>query len=214
MAHGRRLLWPSRGSWGGSGERAAAGGVSHLLAADDALIPGRWGVHITLCGQQVRGPNVEHDDPLDLPDFRYCPQCVAEAARWNAEAGRADHASADARVTELDETCPACRSGQTIRQTSRTPRVQAWACDRCDTSYAISVVNPRPFLDRIAAAVAERSIADQVLTLAPDPSAQAAQGDDSEPTGYYVAECGHRVPGGPIFRFRAGPCEDCDPSTT
>ncbi|MGH3777653.1 MAG: hypothetical protein ACRDRR_18310 [Pseudonocardiaceae bacterium] len=57
-------------------------GVSHLLAADDALIPGRFGVHITLCGLQVRRPGVNAGE--DGPD-RYCPACVAEAGRWVAE---------------------------------------------------------------------------------------------------------------------------------
>ncbi|MGH3775765.1 MAG: hypothetical protein ACRDRR_08510 [Pseudonocardiaceae bacterium] len=59
---------------------ALSAGVSHLLAADDALTPGRWGAHITLCGQQVRGPGAGAADH----DFRYCPACVAEAGRWVA----------------------------------------------------------------------------------------------------------------------------------
>lgn len=44
----------------------------------------------------------------------------------------------------------------------------------------------------------------------PDPSAQAAQDDDSEPQGYFVGECGHRVPGGPAY-YVGGPCRDCGP---
>jgi uncharacterized protein (DUF934 family) len=28
-------------------------GVSHLLIADDALIPSRWGAHVTLCGEEA-----------------------------------------------------------------------------------------------------------------------------------------------------------------
>lgn len=68
-------------------------GVSHLLAANDALIPGRCGAHPTLCGQQVRRPNVEHDDFLDYLCFYYCPECVREATRWSAETVQPDHAS-------------------------------------------------------------------------------------------------------------------------
>ncbi len=67
-------------------ERAALpAGMSHLLAADDALIPGRWGAHITLCGLAVRRPGVNATED-DYPD-RYCPACVAEAGRWVAEPG-------------------------------------------------------------------------------------------------------------------------------
>lgn len=63
-------------------------GVSHLLIADDALIPGRWGAHVTLCGEQVRRPNAGHDDPWECPGYRCCPECVGEAARWSARAGQ------------------------------------------------------------------------------------------------------------------------------
>ncbi len=75
-------------------------GVSHLLAADDALMPGRWGAHTTLCGREVRRPNAtaaEHDDDDDhdhlrFDSFHYCPECVAEACRFSADVG--DPASA------------------------------------------------------------------------------------------------------------------------
>ncbi len=47
------------------------------------------------------------------------------------------------------------------------------------------------------------------LPVAPDPGAQAAQDDDNEPAGYFVGECGHRVPLiGPVWYV--GPCGDCD----
>ncbi len=71
-------------------------GVSHLLVADDVLIPGRWGVHITLCGQQVRAPSAAAaedpsataaEDDRYYPSLRYCSECAAQAARW--QAGRA-----------------------------------------------------------------------------------------------------------------------------
>ncbi|MGH3898774.1 MAG: hypothetical protein ACRDTA_11085 [Pseudonocardiaceae bacterium] len=99
-----------------------------------------------------------------------------------------------APVVDPEVTCPVCWSGEAIRQTSRTPLVEAFSCDRCDTRWAISVVNPRPFLDGIATAVAVRSIADGIITLAPDRRAKAARNDDSEPRGYFIGECGHRTP--------------------
>lgn len=65
--------------------------VFHLLVADEALRPGRWGVHLAVCGLEVRSPNatvVEHECGLSCDCVRYCPECVREAARWNAEAGQ------------------------------------------------------------------------------------------------------------------------------
>ncbi|MGH3838953.1 MAG: hypothetical protein ACRDSF_25145 [Pseudonocardiaceae bacterium] len=61
-------------------------GVSHLLAADDALIPGRWGAHVTLCGLQVRASGAAAEDEC-FPD-RYCPECAVEAGRcaWKCDA--------------------------------------------------------------------------------------------------------------------------------
>lgn len=76
-------------------------GVSHLLAADDALQPGRWGSHVAVCGPEVRGPNAtgtEHTcDPSCDCNVRYCLECVLEAVRWVAEAGQTDRASGNAR---------------------------------------------------------------------------------------------------------------------
>lgn len=63
-----------------------------------------------------------------------------------AEVGRA---AADlAPVTDPDATCPVCRSGEAIRQTSCTPLVEAFSCDGCDTRWAISVVYPPSLVDR------------------------------------------------------------------
>jgi NAD-dependent dihydropyrimidine dehydrogenase PreA subunit len=70
-------------------------GISHLLAANDALIPDRWGVHITLCGEEVRRPGPaaeEHECHLCCDCVRYCPGCVREARRLSAEA---DHRASD-----------------------------------------------------------------------------------------------------------------------
>lgn len=68
---------------------ALPAGVSHLLVADDALIPGRFGVHITLCGKQMRRPNVTADEhecaDLSCDCVHYCPACVREATRLSAE---------------------------------------------------------------------------------------------------------------------------------
>ncbi|MGH3889665.1 MAG: hypothetical protein ACRDSZ_24395 [Pseudonocardiaceae bacterium] len=69
-------------------------GVSHLLAADDALSPGRWGAHITLCGVELRPPSVtavaqDEDSEWSPEGVRYCPECVQEAHRWVSEASPA-----------------------------------------------------------------------------------------------------------------------------
>jgi hypothetical protein len=43
------------------------------------------------------------------------------------------------------EACPYCRTSDRIRRTSDTSdtsRVQAWACDRCNTDWAFSVIRP------------------------------------------------------------------------
>lgn len=73
---------PPRREFGTRVPNLRTAGFSHLLAADDALAPGRWGVHVTLCGQQVRGPNPGATEDGD----RYCPECVSEAVRWSASA--------------------------------------------------------------------------------------------------------------------------------
>lgn len=41
-----------------------------------------------------------------------------------------------------DEACPYCATSDGIRQTSDIGRTQAWACDRCSTEWAISVIRP------------------------------------------------------------------------
>lgn len=64
--------------------------VSHLLAADDVLIPGRWGVYITLCGAELRSPGAaamaqDEDSECSPEDVRHCPECAQEAHRWASE---------------------------------------------------------------------------------------------------------------------------------
>ena len=80
----------------GSAESAAelserSAGVSHLLAADDVLSPGRWGAYIAVCGAELRSPSaialLEDEDSEGSPEnVRYCPECVREAYRWVAAA--------------------------------------------------------------------------------------------------------------------------------
>ncbi len=57
--------------------------VSHLLAADDALIPGHWGTHTTMCGLEIHTPSAttaEHECYPTCDCLRYCSECVREAA--------------------------------------------------------------------------------------------------------------------------------------
>lgn len=143
--------------------------VSHLLTADDALIPGRWGAHITVCGTEIRGPSapaVEYDccPSCDCDVVRYCPECVREAARWSAE---------------VDD-----------------PRI--WS--RRPPAHAMTSVTQAACQPPVPSAAP--------LAVVPEPSAQTAQDEDSQPQGYYVGRCGHQVPGGPAFYV--GPCRDCN----
>jgi hypothetical protein len=39
--------------------------------------------------------------------------------------------------------CPYCRATSGVRQISDTGRIQAWACDRCDTDWAFTVADSR-----------------------------------------------------------------------
>jgi ribosomal protein L37AE/L43A len=45
--------------------------------------------------------------------------------------------------TSTTATCPYCRTSEHIRQTTDTGRIQAWACDRCDTIWAFTVPDSR-----------------------------------------------------------------------
>ncbi len=42
------------------------------------------------------------------------------------------------------ESCPGCGQIDGVEQTSSTPRALAWRCSTCTTSWAVSVVGPRP----------------------------------------------------------------------
>ena len=39
--------------------------------------------------------------------------------------------------------CPYCETTTAVRQTSDTGRIQAWACDRCNTDWAFTVPDSR-----------------------------------------------------------------------
>lgn len=65
-------------------------GVTHLLAADDALAEQFYfGVFVTVCGQVVRRSELA---PAECPEgcecdlALYCPQCVSQAAELSAKA--------------------------------------------------------------------------------------------------------------------------------
>lgn len=67
--------------------RELPGGISHLLVADEALIVGRWGSYIAVCGAEVRPAGVTAaetaDDPERADDPEYCLECVRAAVRWS-----------------------------------------------------------------------------------------------------------------------------------
>ena len=49
-----------------------------------------------------------------------------------------------------DEACPGCGDTTGMQPTPGiSPTVKAWSCAACRTSWAIAVVNPRPFLDHL-----------------------------------------------------------------
>ncbi len=76
-------------------------GVFHLLVADDDLAQRPCGSRVvTVCGEVVSASSLP---PSCYPPGgevdrypRYCPACVREAARWNAEV---EQPQQDARVT-------------------------------------------------------------------------------------------------------------------
>ncbi|MGH3936449.1 MAG: hypothetical protein ACRDS1_15970 [Pseudonocardiaceae bacterium] len=64
------------------------------------------------------------------------------------------------------ETCPGCGATTGVQPKLAPPKVQAWSCTACETQWAITVVNPRPYLDHLAGMVAARSVLRQVIALA------------------------------------------------
>lgn len=69
---------------------ALPGGVTHLLAADDALEEQfQCGVYVTVCGQLVAMsdlPSWECPEGCECDLALYCPQCVSQAAESIAKA--------------------------------------------------------------------------------------------------------------------------------
>jgi ribosomal protein L37AE/L43A len=78
----------------------------------------------------------------------------------------------DSAVTDSSEVdpCPYCGTTTGVQPiTSNPPKVQAWSCAACGTQWAVSVVNPRPWIDHLTAAVelaAARSLLRQIVDLA------------------------------------------------
>jgi hypothetical protein len=68
------------------------------------------------------------------------------------------------------QACPGCGDTTGVQPVPGiSPRVRAWSCSACRTDWAITVVNPRPFLEQLTAAVdlaAARSMVREIITLA------------------------------------------------
>lgn len=71
------------------------------------------------------------------------------------------------------EGCPGCGTPTGVQRiTGTSPKVQAWSCTECTTSWAITIANPRPgsYFDHLAATVglhgAARSVLRHVIALA------------------------------------------------
>jgi transposase-like protein len=57
-------------------------------------------------------------------------------------------------VTDPDEGCPYCRATTGVQPiTGTSPKVKAWSCSTCQTSWAIATVNPQPYFDRLGATI-------------------------------------------------------------
>jgi ribosomal protein L37AE/L43A len=74
-----------------------------------------------------------------------------------------------ADTSDIDP-CPYCGDTSGVQKIANTPpKVRAWSCGECGTDWAITVVNPYPYLDRLIAAVeltAARSMLRRVIALA------------------------------------------------
>jgi hypothetical protein len=91
--------------------------------------------------------------------------------------------SAGTMLTDpTDEACPGCGDTTGVQPTPGiSPRVKAWSCTACQTDWAITVVNPQPYFDRLAATVerlgATRSVLRAVLS---DPAVKIMQIEDDQ----------------------------------
>ncbi len=192
-------------------------GVVHLLAAGDALSPGR---HITLCGAKVR-PSIAMEDKgggLSPAEVRYCPDCVREACRWNDEtapAGEGGHPSWCSLVH--------CYRQEDDGVRVHVQRPVCWIDDTGEVQFTSGLVHPDDddctYLELTVNSLRLRDVVHAVLSMAEvrrlreQLSAYLDAADSGEgPVGYYVGECGHRVPGGPVWRV--GPCHECGEEPT
>ena len=68
------------------------------------------------------------------------------------------------------DACPYCGTTTGVRPIANNPpTVRAWSCTACGTDWAVSVVNPYPYLDRLIEAVeltAARSVLRRLIALA------------------------------------------------
>jgi hypothetical protein len=127
-----------------------------LLPAGEAFQKGHGAsTFLAVCGEPVTSaPDGDEVDP------GFCADCVRAAVRWGQGAG--------AEV----EPCPGCGTTSDVKViTGTSPKVQAWNCAACGTEWAVTVVNPRSYLDYLVATVeltGARSALRALLTLADD----------------------------------------------
>jgi hypothetical protein len=70
------------------------------------------------------------------------------------------------RIGPADEACPGCGDTTGVQPTPGiSPRVKAWSCTACQTDWAVTVVNPQPYFDRLAVLRAVITLADDAATL-------------------------------------------------
>lgn len=93
--------------------------------------------------------------------------------RSRVDPGAGPVTTADYRPTGVDPTgidfCPYRGTTGVQRMTGIPPKVQGWSCAACGTGWAISSVNPRPYLDQLAMAVelaAAQPVLRKIITLA------------------------------------------------
>jgi hypothetical protein len=127
----------------------------HLLPAGEPFRQGYPNTSVAVCGEPVTsGPNGDDVNP------GYCPDCVRAAL---------------AQVSAEVDSCPGCGgcggSSDVKLITDTSPKVQAWSCSACGTEWAVTVVNPRSYLDYLVATVelaGARAALRALLTLTDD----------------------------------------------
>ncbi len=61
-------------------------------------------------------------------------------------------------TTSDTDPCPYCGTTSGVQPVTTSPKVQAWSCAECGTQWAVSVVNPRPYMDHLTATVVARRL--------------------------------------------------------